>query len=348
MRFFKGKQDERAPITFDGVLCPLTGRPLAEVLLAMEDSADSLRLTLPYPPAAVASELEEALKPQLGGRVLHLEGQLPVYKKRLGGIKNMIAVASGKGGVGKSTTTINLALALYELGLKVAVLDADLFGPSLPMMLGTLDEHPESPDGKTMLPVAAHGLLTQSIGYLVNAADAAVWRGPMASTALLQLVNETRWPDVDLMLIDMPPGTGDIQLTVSQKLPLTGAVIVTTPQDLALADAIKGINMFEKVDVPVLGLIENMSYHHCPQCGHHSHLFGVHGGADLAEKKGVPLLAEIPLTQAIRQFSDSGEPIVVGEPQCEESHAYIRAARQLLAELVKRPVPAQPIDIKMV
>ncbi|WKE67284.1 iron-sulfur cluster carrier protein ApbC [Gallaecimonas kandeliae] len=341
MRFFS-KKPATAP------LCPITQRPLLEVAKVLEDSEALLSLRLPYPVAALEAELKAAAEPLLKGRKLHLEGELARHGKPLGEIKNLVAVASGKGGVGKSTTTINLALALKALGLKVGVLDADLFGPSLPIMVGKKGEHPDSPDGKTMLPVKALGLYTQSIGYLVDAGDAAVWRGPMASTALMQLVNETHWPDIDLLLIDMPPGTGDIQLTVSQKLPLAGAVIVTTPQDLALSDAIKGMAMFDKVSVPILGLVENMSYHQCSQCGHKEHLFGDAGGAALAKEKGVTLLGQIPLTLAIRQSTDGGKPQVLAAPSSMEASHYDQAARRLLAELLKRPVVPAPIDIKMV
>ncbi|EKE78018.1 iron-sulfur cluster carrier protein ApbC [Gallaecimonas xiamenensis] len=344
MRFFSKATQPR----LTEVLCPLTGLPLADLAQTLEESTATLRLRLPYPVAAFASELEEALKPVLAGRTLHLEGQLPAFAKSLGKAKNLIAVASGKGGVGKSTTTINLALALKALGLKVGVLDADLFGPSLPMMVGTRGQHPDSPDGKTMYPIEALGLYTQSIGYLVDDSDAAVWRGPMASTALLQLANETQWPELDLLLIDMPPGTGDIQLTVSQKLPLVGAVIVTTPQDLALSDAIKGMAMFDKVGVATLGLVENMSYHQCSQCGHQEHLFGDGGGVRLAAEKQVPLLGAIPLTLAIRQQTDGGQPLVVNAPDSHEAHCYMAAARKLLATLVKRPAVPAAIEVKMV
>ncbi|WP_115718573.1 iron-sulfur cluster carrier protein ApbC [Gallaecimonas mangrovi] len=337
-----------AKVTLATVLCPLTAKPIEEVALAIEDTPDKLTLKMPYPVEAFASELEESLKPLLAGRTLHLEGELGAYAKPLGKVKNLIAVASGKGGVGKSTTTVNLALALKELGLKVGVLDADLFGPSLPMLLGTRGQHPDSTDGKTMQPIAAFGLATQSVGYLVDDNDAAVWRGPMASTALLQLVNETHWPQLDVLLIDMPPGTGDIQLTVSQKLPLAGAVIVTTPQDLALSDAVKGIAMFNKVDVSVLGVIENMSYHQCSHCGHKEPLFGEKGGHKLAEQRNLPLLGAIPLAVAIRHCSDHGQPVVVAEPESEHAHAYLQSARQLLVQLLKRPLKPAAIDVKMV
>lgn len=344
MRFFQNKPQPN----LNDIRCPLSGLALAAIALSLEDEPERLALRLPYPVDAFASELEEALKPVLAGRTLHLEGALPAFGKPLGKVKNLIAIASGKGGVGKSTTTINLALALKELGLKVGVLDADLFGPSLPIMVGTRGQHPDSPDGKTMYPIEALGLYTQSIGYLVDDNDAAVWRGPMASTALMQLVNETHWPELDVLLIDMPPGTGDIQLTVSQKLPLTGAVIVTTPQDLALSDAIKGMAMFEKVNTPVLGLVENMSYHRCSQCGHHEPLFGDGGGVRLAEEKGVALLGTIPLTLNIRHHTDAGQPVVLSDPSGDDAHNYLQLARKLLGEMLKRPVPPAPIDVKMV
>ncbi|WP_341501204.1 iron-sulfur cluster carrier protein ApbC [Gallaecimonas sp. GXIMD4217] len=344
MRFFSRKS--ASPL--DKIRCPLSGKALKDIATHIDDGDEQLAIRLPYPPALVEAELREALGPVLKGRELVLSGSLPRYGEGLGNVKNIIAVASGKGGVGKSTTSINLALALKALGLKVGVLDADLFGPSLPIMVGKKGERPESPDGKVMYPIQAHGLYTQSLGYLVEADNAAVWRGPMASTALLQLINETRWPELDVLIVDMPPGTGDIQLTLSQKVPLTGAVIVTTPQDLALADAIKGISMFDKVSVPVLGLVENMSFHICSNCGHHEAIFGEEGGKALAQQKGLALLGQIPLHMAIRAQTDGGNPTVVAEPQGEHARAYLAAARSLIGQLVQRPVPAQRIGVQIV
>ncbi|MEQ3639630.1 MAG: iron-sulfur cluster carrier protein ApbC [Alteromonas sp.] len=248
-------------------------------------------------------------------------------------IKNIIAVASGKGGVGKSTTSINLAFALMKEGAKVGILDADIYGPSIPIMLGNTSAHPESEDNKHMQPLMAHGMVANSIGYLVPQDDAAVWRGPMASRALTQLLNETLWPVLDYLIVDMPPGTGDIQLTMAQQVPLTAAVIVTTPQDLALADAQKGISMFEKVDVPVLGLIENMSYYQCRACGTKDYVFSKDGGEQLAERHGLPLLGQLPLDIHIREHGDAGTPLLVGAPESPIAASYQEVARAISMQL---------------
>ncbi|MDP2570925.1 iron-sulfur cluster carrier protein ApbC [Vibrio penaeicida] len=245
------------------------------------------------------------------------------------GVKNIIAVTSAKGGVGKSTTAVNLAMALNVSGAKVGMLDADIYGPSVPIMLGTQGKKPDVRDNKWMQPVQAHGVYTNSIGYLVDDADAAIWRGPMASKALAQLLNETEWPDLDYLVIDMPPGTGDIQLTLSQQIPVTGSLIVTTPQDLALADARKGAAMFEKVDVPVLGMVENMSYHICSHCGEKEHIFGDGGASQMAQEFGLALLAQIPLHISVREDLDNGAPTVVSRPDSPHSDIY-----RLLAETV--------------
>ncbi|MBV7437692.1 iron-sulfur cluster carrier protein ApbC [Aeromonas sp. sif2416] len=249
------------------------------------------------------------------------------------GIRNILVVASGKGGVGKSTTAVNLALALSREGARVAILDADIYGPSIPTMMGTLKERPGSRDGKTMEPVMACGLKSNSIGYLVAEQDATIWRGPMASKALAQILHETRWGEVDYLVVDMPPGTGDIQLTLAQQVPTTAALIITTPQDVALADARKGIAMFNKVHVPVLGIIENMSYHVCSACGHHEALFGTGGGQKMAEQYQVALLGQLPLHIDIRQHMDNGTPTVFGAPEGELAEAYLKLARRVSAEL---------------
>ncbi|MGK0307047.1 MAG: ATP-binding protein involved in chromosome partitioning [Gammaproteobacteria bacterium] len=243
-------------------------------------------------------------------------------------VKNVIAVASGKGGVGKSTTSVNLAYALMAEGAKVGILDADIYGPSIPIMLGNPTAKPSSKDNKKVEPISAHGVVASSIGYFVPAEDATVWRGPMASKALHQLINETAWPELDYLIVDMPPGTGDIQLTMAQQVPLSGAVVVTTPQDLALADAIKGIAMFNKVNIPVLGLVENMSYHLCSQCGHKEAIFSEQGGDKLSEKYNLPLLGKLPLNIDIRQHADSGKPLQVSNPEHALSEAYRQLARQ--------------------
>ena len=258
--------------------------------------------------------------------------------------RQVVAVASGKGGVGKSTVTTNLAVALTQQGLSVGLLDADIYGPSQQHMLGVAESRtPDQQDGEFLLPIEAHGLKTMSMGYLTTADTPMVWRGPMASSALSQLLEKTLWGDIDVLLVDMPPGTGDIQLTLSQRATLSGAVIVTTPQDIALLDARKGIEMFQKVDVPVLGLIENMSSHVCPACGHSEPLFGEAGGENLAAHYAVPLLAQIPLSRAIREQSDQGYPIVISEPEGQEAQHYQQAAHALMVSLGQLQPASAPV-----
>lgn len=247
-------------------------------------------------------------------------------------VKNIVAVASGKGGVGKSTTTVNLALALAAEGAKVGILDADIYGPSQPMMMG-IEGRPESVDGQTMEPLENHGLQVMSIGFLVEPDQAMIWRGPMATQALDQLLRQTNWRELDYLLVDMPPGTGDIQLTLSQKVPLTGAVIVTTPQDIALLDARKGIKMFEKVGVPILGILENMAVYCCPSCGHTEHIFGVDGGKRMAAELGMDCLGALPLNMQIRVQADSGTPTVVADPDGEVAGIYKAVARQVAIKI---------------
>jgi len=248
-------------------------------------------------------------------------------------IKNIIVVSSGKGGVGKSTTAVNLALALQHEGAKVGLLDADIYGPSIPTMLGTQNQHPMSPDNQHMTPIMAFGLATNSIGYLVEQDNAMVWRGPMASKALLQILQDTIWPELDYLVIDMPPGTGDIQLTLAQSIPVTGSVIVTTPQDIALIDAKKGITMFNKVNIPTIGIIENMSYHICENCGHHEAIFGEGGAAQLAKHYHTQLLGQIPLDRVLRQDLDNGRPTVISQPDNPFSQIYNELADRIAAEL---------------
>ncbi|MEA5666510.1 iron-sulfur cluster carrier protein ApbC [Stenotrophomonas sp. MH1] len=257
-------------------------------------------------------------------------------------IRNVIAVGSGKGGVGKSTTAVNLALALHALGARVGVLDADIYGPSVPAMLG-LSGRPESPDNKTIEPLRAFGVEAMSIGFLIEPDSPMIWRGPMATSALTQLFNDTLWGDLDFLLIDLPPGTGDIQLTLSQKIPVAGAVIVTTPQDIATLDARKALKMFEKVEVPVLGIVENMAVHTCSNCGHTEHLFGEGGGQRMAEQYGVPLLGALPLDISIREQGDVGTPVVAAAPDSAPAQAYLAAARRMAEELAKRPRASIPI-----
>ncbi|HEX6929737.1 MAG TPA: iron-sulfur cluster carrier protein ApbC [Gammaproteobacteria bacterium] len=257
-----------------------------------------------------------------------------------GGIRNIVAVASGKGGVGKSTTAANLALALAQEGAAVGVLDADIYGPSQPRMLG-LSGRPVSHDGKTMEPMEAHGVKCMSIGFLVDEEQPMVWRGPMVTQALTQLLNETNWGELDYLVVDMPPGTGDTQLTLSQRVPLAGAVIVTTPQDIALLDARRGLQMFRKVNVNVLGLVENMSTHVCSNCGHEEHIFGAGGGGKMAAQYGARLLGSLPLDIRIREETDSGTPTVVAEPDSVIAASYRAIARAMAAEL-SRPGGAFP------
>jgi len=307
----------------------------------------TIKVTLGYPAASVreqmAAEITAVVKAalpqaqvnvQLGWNVLPHKAQqnLPNMQN----VKNIIAVASGKGGVGKSTTAVNLALALLAEGARVGLLDADIYGPSQPLMLGVPEERPAQRGSQMLEPVAAHGLQTMSIGYLLTESTPVVWRGPMVSGALQQLLNQTAWEDLDYLIIDLPPGTGDIQLTLAQKVPVAGSVIVTTPQDIALLDAKKGIEMFRKVDVPVLGVVENMAVHICSNCGHTEHLFGEGGGERIAKDYGVPLLGSLPLALSIREQSDSGNPPVVAEPNGPVAAIYKQIARRAAAQLALR------------
>jgi ATP-binding protein involved in chromosome partitioning len=255
--------------------------------------------------------------------------------KLVPGVKNIVAVASGKGGVGKSTTAVNLALALAAEGATVGVLDADIYGPSQPTMLG-ITGRPESTDGKTLEPLEAYGVQAMSIGFMIDQDTPMVWRGPMVTQALEQLLKDTRWRDVDFLVVDMPPGTGDIQLTLAQKVPVTGAVIVTTPQDIALIDARKGLKMFEKVGVPIVGVVENMSIHVCSNCGHAEHIFGEGGAAKLCSDYNVPFLGSLPLDIRIREQSDSGRPTVVAEPDSKAAQIYREIARKVAVSVAEK------------
>jgi ATP-binding protein involved in chromosome partitioning len=254
--------------------------------------------------------------------------------KLVPGIKNIIAVASGKGGVGKSTTAVNLALALSAEGASVGVLDADIYGPSQPTMLG-IAGRPESKDGKRIEPMEGHGLQASSIGFLIDVDTPMVWRGPMVTQALEQLLKDTNWRELDYLVVDLPPGTGDIQLTLAQKVPVTGAIIVTTPQDIALIDARKGLKMFEKVGIPILGIVENMSFHVCPKCGHESHIFGSGGAERMAKDYGTELLGQLPLDESIRSQADSGKPTVVSEPDGPIAAIYKKIARRAAVKVAE-------------
>jgi len=300
----------------------------------------SVELILPFFDPLARAWLQEALFASLPGWQVELELSTAIQPVKrsaavlsLPRVRNLIAVASGKGGVGKSTTTVNLALALAQLGARVGILDADIYGPSIPTMLGTVGQHPDSPDGKAMLPVAAHGLVANSIGYLIDSQEAAIWRGPMASKALQQIARETRWPELDYLMVDLPPGTGDIQLTLAQQLPVSAAVVVTTPQDIALADARRSITMFAKVQVPVVGIVENMSLHVCSRCGHEEPIFGTGGASRLATEVGSRLLAQLPLHIAIREHADRGEPLIQLQPDSLHSRHYLELAAQLSQRL---------------
>jgi ATP-binding protein involved in chromosome partitioning len=255
--------------------------------------------------------------------------------KLMANVKNIIAVASGKGGVGKSTTAVNLALALAAEGAQVGILDADIYGPSQPMMMG-ISGRPATLDGKTMEPMENYGLQVSSIGFMINPDEPMVWRGPIVTQALQQLLEQTNWRDLDYLIVDMPPGTGDIQLTLSQKVPVTGAVIVTTPQDIALLDARKGLKMFEKVGIPILGIVENMSVHICSNCGHAEPVFGEGGGAKMCAEYGVEFLGALPLTMSIREQTDSGKPTVVAEPDGPVSRIYKEIARKVAVKVAEK------------
>ena len=325
----------------------------ARIRAAVSDGNAAVSLQVGVPLAGIRQDLEAAVAGEAAQAGLQL-GRLELLQRivphavqpnvqPLPNVRNIIAVGSGKGGVGKSTTAVNLALALARDGAAVGVLDADVYGPSVPMMLG-LEGRPESPDGKSIEPMRAHGMEAMSIGLLVDQDTPMIWRGPMATGALTQLLNDTRWGDLDYLVVDLPPGTGDIQLTMAQKIPVAGAVIVTTPQDIATLDARKALKMFEKVQVPVLGLVENMAVHTCSNCGHAEHVFGSGGGRKMAEAYGVPMLGSLPLEVAIREHGDAGTPVVGARPDSDAGSAYVAAARRLAATLASRPRIAPSIS----
>ena len=306
-----------------------------DTLLQANEQEVCVRLTMPFPCHQELQTLADSLTDSLNTAVrfdVSLDIK-PVRQHDIKGVSNIIAVASGKGGVGKSTTAVNLAYALMAEGARVGILDADIYGPSIPTMLGVKDQRPTSKDGKTMTPIDADGLAAMSIGFLVPDEEATVWRGPMASSAFAQLLNETDWPELDYLIIDMPPGTGDIQLTLAQKVPVAAAVVVTTPQNVALADAVKGITMFDKVKVPVLGVIENMSYHKCENCGHQSHLFGHDGGKNIASDHQTLLLGQLPLNVEIRESADLGNCAQIKNSTGDMAQVYRRIARHMAGQL---------------
>ena len=306
----------------------------------------SVEILLGYPAKSqlepIRDEITRKLKSLPGVAQANVSVQMKIVShavqrgvKLIPGIKNIIAVASGKGGVGKSTTAVNLALGLAAEGASVGVLDADIYGPSQPIMLG-IRGRPESRDGKTIEPMEAHGIQAMSIGFLIDADTPMVWRGPMVTQALEQLLGETKWREIDYLVVDLPPGTGDIQLTLAQRVPVTGAVIVTTPQDIALIDARKGLKMFEKVSVPILGIVENMALHTCSQCGHQEHIFGEGGAERMGRDYGIEVLGSLPLDIAIREQADSGRPTVVADPDGPAAQIYRRIARRVAVKIAEK------------
>jgi ATP-binding protein involved in chromosome partitioning len=338
-------------VALDSYVDPYLGESLGAAQAVQELTGSSagahVRLRLGFPVGGYHGELASSLQAHVAQAGINIPLTVELVAdirshavqrnlKPIEQIKNVVAVASGKGGVGKSTVAVNLALAWATQGARVGLLDADIYGPSQPLMLGVEGERPTSPDGKHLQPVKAHGIVSMSIGFLVDAEQPMVWRGPMVTQALTQLLSETDWGPLDYLVVDMPPGTGDIQLTLAQRVPVAGAVIVTTPQDIALADAKKGLKMFEKVAVPVLGIVENMSIHVCSNCGHAEHIFGAGGGAKMAEQYGVALLGELPLDAHIREEADGGRPTVVAAPGTPRANAYLAMARRTAAALSRR------------
>ena len=330
----KNNQDPSTLITL--------GETRATVKVVQDDNQTQVDVILGYPVKGYAAELAQNLKQLIeadGATNVSVNITTKIVKHKvqqgvpaLENVKNIIAVASGKGGVGKSTTSVNLALALAAEGATVGILDADIYGPSQPRMLGTT-QRPESVDGKSIEPIESYGIQSMSIGFLIDEEEPMIWRGPMVTQALQQMLGDTNWKSLDYLVIDLPPGTGDIQLTLSQKVPVSGAVIVTTPQDISLLDARKALKMFEKVKVPVLGVIENMSTHICSQCGHEEHIFGAGGGQSMAEQYGVNMLGSLPLDIHIREDADNGQPTVVKDPDGDIALAYRVIARRIAANL---------------
>ena len=314
---------------------PCLDLPWGELGARVLTSGNQVAVTLGYPASGAKDDYAQALAAHLGVDSVELDLRFsPPAGRGFNQVKHIIAVASAKGGVGKSTTAVNLALALSAEGAKVGLLDADIYGPSQGMMLGVPEgRRPQTSDGKTFQPIKAHGIQAMSMSFLITESTPMVWRGPMVSGALQQLLGQTTWQDLDYLIVDMPPGTGDIQLTLSQRVPVSGAVIVTTPQDIALLDARKGIEMFRKVDIDVLGVVENMSTFVCPECGTASPLFGTGGGERIAEECGAPLLGALPLAMEIREQADGGTPTVAADPDGPIAAVYRQAARHMAARL---------------
>jgi len=332
------------------VIDPNTGKDLIASKSArnieVDDGKVSLDVELGYPAKSQIESIRNAVQQAVGPlpevRSVHVNVTMKIVShavqrgvKLMSNVKNIIAVASGKGGVGKSTTAVNLALALAAEGAQVGILDADIYGPSQPMMMG-ISGQPETLDGKTMEPLENHGLQVSSIGFMVDPGEPMVWRGPIVTQALQQLLEQTNWRNLDYLIVDMPPGTGDVQLTLSQKVPVTGAVIVTTPQDIALLDARKGLKMFEKVGIPILGIVENMSTHICSNCGHAEPIFGSGGGEKMCAEYGVDFLGALPLTMSIREQADSGTPTVVAEPNGAIAEIYKSIARKIAVKVAEK------------
>ena len=341
---------EAISTALEAVIDPNTGRDFVSTKalrnLQVKDGEVSFGIELGYPAKSQLPALRAALEQAAGAVPGVTRVSVEIHTKVVShavqrgvqlmpNVKNIVAVASGKGGVGKSTTAANLALALAAEGASVGLLDADIYGPSQPMMLG-ITGRPASADGKTMEPMENHGVQVMSIGFLVDQDEAMIWRGPMATQALEQLLRQTNWRDLDYLIVDMPPGTGDIQLTLSQRVPMTGAVIVTTPQDIALLDARKGIKMFEKVGVPILGIVENMAVHVCTNCGHVEHIFGADGGRRMAEQYKTDYLGALPLDIRIRMQADSGTPTVVAEPDGDVARIYKDVARRVAVGIAEK------------
>ncbi len=337
--------------TLGAIIIPGLGHSLASVgkIVSVDVAADKVRLVieLGFPANGIKAELESLLAAVIAesgsDAGVDVEWQQVIVAhgvqrnlQPIAGVRNLIAISSGKGGVGKSTTAANLALALVAEGARVGILDADIYGPSQPTMLGLDGLHPTSKDGKSMEPLEAHGIQVMSIGFLIDVDQPMVWRGPMVTQALNQLMMQTNWTDLDYLIVDMPPGTGDIQLTLSQQVPVSGAVIITTPQDIALLDARKGLQMFRKVSVPILGIVENMSTHICSQCGHEEALFGTGGGKQLSADYDVELLGQLPLDINIRQQTDSGKPTVIADPEGPVATNYRQIARKMSALLATK------------